>query len=106
MPIYREVLSDRLGLPVIVAGSHSAQALRVYTDSHSFPADRFEEVPVEALPVRMTPAMLLVDPAGIIRGVWTGRPSVNARRSMVTAVADASRKNAAAFASRGSVATK
>lgn len=101
MPTYRDVLSNRRDVPVTVAGSHSPEALRAFAAGHDFRADRFESLPVEALPVRMTPAMLLVDPTGIIRGVWTGRPSENARRSMVNALADATRQNGSAQGIRG-----
>jgi hypothetical protein len=87
MPIFRSIFAGGSALAVVVAGTESAESLRAYSESHGFKADRYVTLSTAAIPVRVTPAMLLVDPSGVIRGAWMGQPTPNVKRSMIKAIA-------------------
>jgi glutaredoxin len=74
-PFWKRLLLEReqrhSALRIIAVSGDSVETTRQYFTQHDLSADGFVSV---LLPVRATPALLLVDTTGVVRRNWIGRP--------------------------------
>lgn len=75
LPFYQRLLDTRGDAPVQVVVAASAQdtAIDSYLDGGGVQPDHVVDVDEGALPVAATPALFLVDPAGVIIDAWVGQ---------------------------------
>ena len=75
LPFYRRLLDARGNAPVQVVVAASAQdtAIHDYLDDGGVQPDRVVTVEAGALPLPATPALFLVDRAGVVTDAWIGQ---------------------------------
>jgi hypothetical protein len=73
MPFYKRLSDLRTqSLGLVVAATEPAEGLQRYLSDHGLSVDKVISTPPGQIRFRGTPAILVVDAAGVVEGSWEG----------------------------------
>jgi hypothetical protein len=86
VPFYHTLLEARARDPrtrIVAVGLEDAASLQTYLKEHDLHVDEVASVSRDKIKFRGTPTMVLLDRAGVVKGVWTGFLSNDKRKDEV-----------------------